>query len=154
MLAEITGSEFYATAAEKTQDLQGKQVFLLLADEERKHLEYLKRQFGHLLKNGAFQPLHETSRLDPNRENPIFSSELRARLNTAHWEITALSVGIALEQASIERYRQLAESAPDPVSREFFNNLRRWEETHAAALSKQFNLLRESYWEQARFAPF
>jgi hypothetical protein len=29
-----------------------------------------------------------------------------------------------------------------------------WKESHAEALRRQSNLLKESYWREARFAPF
>ncbi len=154
MLTEMAGIEFYTTAAEKTADVQGREVFALLADEERKHLDYLKHQYGNLMKNSRFEPLSETSRINPEQASPIFSPELTSRLNTAHWEMTALAVGLALEQASIQRYRNLASATTTPEVQNFFTILARWEETHAAALQKQLSLLRESYWEDARFAPF
>ncbi len=154
MLTEMAGIEFYTTAAEKTADVQGREVFALLAEEERKHLEYLKRQYGHLMENSRFEPLNESSRINPAQASPIFSSELTSRLNSAHWEMTALSVGLALEQASIQRYRNLASSTTIPEVQNFFTTLVRWEETHAAALQKQLNQLRDSYWQDAHFAPF
>ncbi|MGQ9678593.1 MAG: ferritin family protein [bacterium] len=154
MLTEMAGIEFYTTAAEKTIDPQGRRVFALLADEERKHLEYLKRQYGHLMAGSRFESLAETSNIDPTQASPIFSSELTSRLKTAHWEMSALAVGLALEQASIQRYRELATSTPVQELKDFFSALVRWEETHAAAVQKQINSLRESYWEEARFAPF
>lgn len=154
MLAEQAGIEFYTTAAEKTADVQGKAVFQQLADEERQHLDYLRRQMGHRLNNTRFEPLTGGSAIDPAKASPIFSRELINRLGTAHWEMTALSVGLVLEQNAIQRYRQLAEKAESVEGKEFFNALVRWEESHAAALQKQLETLREFYWQQARFAPF
>ncbi|MGQ9708488.1 MAG: ferritin family protein [bacterium] len=154
MIAERTGVEFYTTAAEKSTDPQGKEVFSQLAEEEKRHLDYLRRQFDNLFNNSPFEPLNDKSGIDPTQVSPIFSKELKERVKSAHWEMTALSVGLALEQASIDRYRALAERAEQPELREFFNGLRRWEEGHAAALQKQYNYLRESYWQQSGFAPF
>ncbi len=154
MIAERTGIEFYETAAEKTVDPQGKEVFLRLADEEKKHLEYLRRQFESVFNNGSFEPLYERSGIDITAASPIFSEGLKGRLKSAHWEMSALSVGLALEQASISRYQELAKKADMPEAKEFFLALVHWEETHLTALQKQFNYLREFYWQQAGFAPF
>jgi rubrerythrin len=154
MVAERTGIEFYTTAAERTSDPQGKQVFRQLAAEEQKHLEYLRNWYQQLASN-AVRPLTiDHSEIDLSGPSPIFSPELKSRINAAHWEMTALAVGLALEQASIERYRQLAVRAGSEPLRQFFNALVQWEETHAVALQKQFNYLREDYWHQAGFAPF
>ncbi|MEO0004951.1 MAG: ferritin family protein [candidate division WOR-3 bacterium] len=154
MIAERTGIEFYQAAAEKTVDPQGKEVFLRLADEERRHLEYLRRQFENVFNNSGFEPLTDKSKIDLEGASPIFSEEIKGRLKSAHWEMSALSVGLALEQASISRYQELAKRAEKPDAKEFFLALVRWEQTHLAALQKQFNYLREFYWEQAGFAPF
>ncbi len=154
MIAERTGIEFYTTAAEKTADPKGKEVFQRLAEEERKHLEYLHQQFGYLTGNNAEPQLDIQSGLDQNQASPIFSPELRQRIKTAHWEMTALAVGVALEQASINHYQQLARQAETEEVRRFFDSLVRWEQSHATALQKQYNYLRESYWYEAGFAPF
>ncbi len=154
MVAERTGIEFYRTAAERTRDEQGRAVFLRLAADEQKHLEYLRQQYQQLTQGtGSSAPL---ALPEPGVDgtSPIFSAELKSRLNQAHWEMTALSVGLALEQASIARYRQLAAEAEGAELRRFFESLVRWEESHAAALQQQFNLLREDYWREAGFAPF
>jgi rubrerythrin len=154
MVAERTGIEFYSAAAERTGDPQGKQVFHQLAEEEKKHLEYLRNWYQRLTDSSAGTPTVTQSKLDLSDPSPIFSAELKRRIRTAHWEMTALAVGLALEQASIARYRELAGRSENEELRQFFNALVRWEETHAAALQKQFNYLREDYWHQAGFAPF
>lgn len=153
MVAERTGIEFYRTAAERTRDEQGKAVFLRLAADEQKHLEYLRQQYQQLTQGTTGAPL-ELPEPGVDGTSPIFSAELRNRLSQAHWEMTALSVGLALEQASIARYRQLAAQADSEPVRRFFESLVRWEESHAAALQQQFNFLREDYWREAGFAPF
>ncbi len=153
MLAERAGIEFYRTAAERTVDERGREVFTLLAGEEERHLEYLQRQFGHLLKGVEFEPLKEGAKL-LDKPGPIFSPAITSRLSNAHWEMTALAVGMALEQSAIKRYQELAEKAGSESAREFFLALVRWEQTHARALEAEFERLKEAYWEQAHFAPF
>ena len=67
--------------------------------------------------------------------------------------MTALSVGLALEHATVARYRTLAAATDQPEVRKFFEELAVWEESHAEALRRQHNLLLESYWQAAHFAP-
>lgn len=154
MIAERTGIEFYRIAAERTSDEKGKAVFSRLGEEEKKHLEYLQQKYYHLTENAGTGLTLKLPSVDLSEPSPIFSPELKKRINAAHWEMTALSVGLALEQASIARYRELAQKAATEELRRFFDSLVRWEETHAAALQKQFNYLREDYWQEAGFAPF
>ena len=63
-------------------------------------------------------------------------------------------VRLALEEATVTRYRNLARATEQPDVRRFFEELARWEESHAEALSRQSNLLKESYWNEARFSSF
>ena len=153
ILTEQTGRSFYDVAAQNTADEQGRETFRMLAQEEENHLAFLARNYAHLLAGEPVEPLEAgPSLLDG--PSPVFSPALKARIAEAHWEMTALSVGLQLEQATIERYRRLAEEAgPGPVA-DFYKSLARWEETHAAALKRQSEYLLESYWASARFAPF
>jgi rubrerythrin len=154
ILAEQTGVEFYSVAAHNTDDPKGKEVFLQLAGDENEHQQWLKRQYGHLSEGQPFEEFRAAAHSDLTGPSPIFSDELKSRIGEAHWEMTALAVGLALEDSTIARYRALALEADQPDVRSFFEALTRWEEGHAEALRRQSNLLKESYWNEAHFAPF
>lgn len=154
ILAEQTGNEFYTAAAAKTTDPKGRDVFQQLASEEVQHLEYLKQQYSELVAGRQPNWLLDASGAELGGENPIFSAELRARIAEAHWEMTALAVGLQLELASITQYRNLLGQVEEPEAQRFFSALVRWEENHAAAIRRQQSQLLESYWHEAHFAPF
>jgi len=154
ILAEQTGVQFYAIAAANTTDAQGREVFQQLARDEAEHQRWLRRQYGHLVEGTPWETWEPAPHTGLSGPSPIFSDELRSRIGEAHWEMTALSVGLALEEATVGRYRALAQAADRPEVRQFFEQLTKWEESHAEALSRQSNLLKESYWREARFAPF
>jgi len=154
ILAEQTGVQFYAIAAANTTDAQGREVFQQLARDEAEHQRWLRRQYGHLVEGTPWETWEPAPHAGLSGPSPIFSDELRSRIGEAHWEMTALSVGLALEEATVGRYRALAQAADRPEVRQFFEQLTKWEESHAEALSRQSNLLKESYWREARFAPF
>lgn len=155
ILTEQTGSNFYTVASRNTADHQGKEVFLMLAAEEALHQKWLKEQYGLLQQGKNPQPMVSTdSGAILDDRNPIFSPELRHRIAEAHWEMTALSVGLQLEQSTIARYRDLAAASDSPELLHFFEKLMHWEEGHARALETQSRLLREAYWSEAHFAPF
>jgi rubrerythrin len=154
ILTEETGIQFYTVAAARTTDARGREVFAQLASDEAEHKKWLRREYGHLVAGTPWEEMKPVFHADLSGPSPIFSDELRARIGEAHWEMTALSVGLALEQATITRYRNLAGVAEQPDVRRFFEELARWEESHAEALSRQASLLKESYWHEARFAPF
>jgi rubrerythrin len=154
IMTEQTGVQFYTIAADKTQDPKGREVFGQLAREEAEHQQWLLRQFGHLMAGESFEALKPVHYADFSGPSPVFSDELKNRLGQAHWEMTALSVGLTLEDATIAHYRMLAQAAAEPAVRAFFEELTRWEEGHAEALRRQSTLLLESYWHEAHFAPF
>jgi rubrerythrin len=154
ILTEQTGVQFYTVAAANTTDVKGREVFQQLARDEAEHQQWLRRQYGHIIAGTPWEELKPVWHADLSGPSPIFSDSLRARIGEAHWEMTALSVGLALEEATVIRYRRLAQAADQPEVRRFFDELAKWEESHAEALSRQSNLLKESYWHEARFAPF
>lgn len=154
ILTEQTGIQFYTVAAGNTTDVQGREVFQQLARDEAEHQHWLRRQYGHIIAGTPWEEMKPVSHADLSGPSPIFSDGLRARIGEAHWEMTALSVGLTLEEATVTRYRNLARAAEQPDVRRFFEELARWEESHAEALNRQSSLLKESYWREARFAPF
>jgi rubrerythrin len=154
ILTEQTGVQFYTVAARNTTDVQGREVFQQLARDEAEHQQWLRRQYGHMVEGTPWEEMKPVFHANLSGPGPVFSNGLLSRIGEAHWEMTALSVGLALEESTVTRYRNLAGAAELPEVRRFFEELARWEESHAAALSRQSNLLKESYWREARFAPF
>ncbi|MFO7639147.1 MAG: ferritin family protein [bacterium] len=155
ILTEHTGRDFYAVASERTADPKGKEVFLVLSSEEARHEEQLKSQYAAIAAGRDPMPsVRAGSAAALDGDSPIFSAELRNRIAGAHWEMTALSVGLQLELNTIARYRELAATAGLPELQTFYEELVRWEEGHARALERQLKLLREDYWQEAGFTPF
>lgn len=153
--AEIEGYHFYMMAASNTQDPKGRTVFTALAEDEKDHARFLQMQYdavqasGHVdaaLKLGAPPPLSGRS--------PIFSDQIRSRIQEAHYEMTALSVGIQLELSAQQFYRHEAEAAVDPAVKTFYDELARWESGHYHALLAQQEDLQDDYWGKGGFSPF
>ena len=155
MRAEHEGYHFYTMAAEKTADKKGCEVFTQLAEDERQHLDFLKRQYRALNASGR-SDAHVT--LGPTTQyagsSPIFSDSIRDRIKGAHFEMTALSIGIQLELGAVKHYQALAEQASDPTVKQFFEELAAWEQGHYHALLSQQEALQEDYWAENDFAPF
>jgi len=152
---ERDGYHFYMMAASSTEDAQGKQVFQTLAREEQEHARYLAAHYKALTETGKPDPsVRLGARAELSPENPIFSPALRARAAQAHYEMTALSVGMQLEQASVAFYRDLAAKAQDPGLVAFLEELASWEEGHLEALRRQHELLRDDYYADGGFARF
>ncbi len=150
---ELNGIEFYRMAAEKTADEKGKRIFQMLADDEIKHYNALKKQYSSLLDNEEWQKIDLGKMSTYDGESPIFSTELKNRAGEIHFEVSALSIGALLESNSIDFYRRMKEKSDDPSARALYQQLQHWEENHLEAITKQLELLKEDYWAEQRFSP-
>jgi len=155
MRTETDGHHFYLMAARSTRDARGQDMLELLASEELDHLRFLQLQKKSLLETGLVDTHAELGpQADLSGPNPIFSDRLRERASEAHFEMSALSIGIQLEINSEKFYQAQAEAAPDEDVRTFFDRLARWEAGHYQALLRQHDSLKEDYWAAGGFAPF
>ncbi len=153
--AEVEGQHFYRMAATSTDDPKGKKVFAKLASDEALHEGWLRAHHESFVKNGVPAPGVKIEQPDDmGGSSPIFSDAIKARIRSAHFEMTALSVGVQLEMSAVKFYRQAAQEATDPLIREFFRELERWETLHYGALLRQQDELKESYWSASGFSPF
>lgn len=153
--AEIEGYHFYKMAAYNTQDPQGKAVFERFAQDEMMHANFLKKQYAALLSTGKGDgdaSMDMTTM--PSASSPIFSDAIKGRVSAAHYEMTALSIGVQLELGAIQFYKEQAEAATDPVVAAVFRDLAEWEGTHYASMLAQQTELKEQYWTDNEFAPF
>lgn len=151
---ELNGVVFYKVAAEKTEDTKGREVFRMLAEDETKHFNELKRQHDSLIGSARWvQPisLSQTSVFEVT--NPIFSEEFKKHLKDRHFEMSALSIGALLETNSVDFYRKMKEEIDDAIAKDLFAQLQKWEESHLEAIVRQLDLLKEEYWAQAQFTP-
>ena len=153
--AEQNGYHFYMMAARSTEDEQGREVFEQLANEELDHVSYLKQQHRSLMEKGVFDPEATMGRrTDLSGDSPIFSDKLKARAADAHFEMSALSIGMNLELNAVKFYKGRADASDDPGVKTFFQELADWESGHYEALSRQSELLKEDYWNANGFAPY
>jgi rubrerythrin len=153
--AEGEGYHFYKMAAASTKDPKGREVFETLALEEQDHARYLKAQYKALLETGRPDGgVHLGSRLDLTGPSPIFSPALRSRAAEAHYEMTALSIGMQLELGAAQFYRDLAAKATAPELKQVLTELSDWETGHFEALQRQQGSLREDYYADGGFARF
>ena len=152
---ETAGHHFYLMAARSTSDEKGRAVFEALAEEELEHVRFLKAQYRAFLEGGAPDRSIRLGRGSAFKSgSPIFSDRLRDRIGEAHFEMSALSIGMELEQNAVRFYSAQAEEAEDPAVKEFYQELVRWEQGHFDMRRSQQEALREEYWAGGGFSPF
>lgn len=152
---ELNGVNFYKLAAGNTSDEKGCAVFKLLADDEMKHFTELIKHYRSLNTSNKWAPAIniDEAKIIFNGESPIFSEELKSRIRETHFEMSALSIGALLESNSIEFYRKMIDETDDPVAKDLFTKLWKWEQGHLQAITKQLDLLKEDYWAEQNFSP-
>jgi rubrerythrin len=152
--AEQNGYAFYQMAARSTDDEKGRAVFEQLALEELDHARYLRLQYQSLVERGQLDFAASLGRkTDLSGDHPIFSARLLERAGSAHYELSALSIGAQLEMNAVHHYKAEAEASADPDVKRFFLELAGWETGHYEALSRELESVREAYWHQNGFAP-
>ena len=157
MQSERDGYNHYANAALRTEDPKAKEVFQGLANDELLHHKALDEILKEYTQQGSLPnipPLEGKASVDVDNFSPIFSPEFKQRIQDKHFEISALSIAMTLEQGEISFYTDLAGKTVNSTFRAFFTKLADWDKTHLEALSRQMGYLRESYWAEFRFEPF
>ncbi|NPE30961.1 ferritin family protein [Methanococcoides sp. SA1] len=117
---EDQGREFYLEFAQKTKDLAAKELFLYLADEEKKHSQYLMNYLdGEVLLFEGDSDVHNFK--------SAFSSEFTGG---DLGEVGILLAAMRLERKTEDLYSMLARNASDSKQEEFFENLSSVERGH------------------------
>ncbi len=154
MQAEVDGHNFYRMAADSTRDEMGKETFKALAKDEVEHFTFLKAQYAAYEKDGKPDSSVKVGKPSESGESPMFSDSFKSRIKEAHYEMTALSVGVQLEISAVKFYQDQAKQAADDEMKKFFTELADWEATHHRRLLKQQQELKEDYWQDGNFSPF
>ena len=155
MKGEVEGRELYQIAAERSDDEKAKDVFTYLAKEEDSHFEALKGMYHSYLKDQKLV-VPELPRLVEftDAKNPIFSDSFKNRLAGRHFEMSALSIALKLEQDAFQYYQKVSDESEDGEIKKFFSRLSAWEKDHYNALHREISYLEEDYFTENSFSPF
>ncbi len=152
--SEVEGHHFYLMASRSTMDPQGREVFERLAREEMEHVRFLKAQYQSFLNADRPDANVRLTKSIFSLTSPIFSENIKTRIHEAHYEMTAISIGIQLELSSIQFYRSQSQKIDNPEAKKFYEELAAWETTHYNMLLHQQDALKQDYWHQSEFSPF
>ena len=154
ILMEKRGFAFYTKVAENTADPEIKHIFLVMAEEETKHVKFLADQFMHYDAEHKF-----AHNILPDLEHEAFTTlilteELKQKISAAGFEAAAISAAIDFEKKAIEVYSNQAKVTADPNEKALYNWLADWEKGHLKILSDIDNELKEKIWNDNQFWPF
>ena len=154
MKGEIEGRELYRAAAARTSDKKAKEVFTYLAEEEDKHFETLKAMYSSYSEGKLKIPEMPRIVQFDDAQSPIFSRDFRKRIGEKHFEMSALSLALRLENDSVQYYLKMAEETNDGGLKDFFNRLSQWEKDHYDAIYAEISYLEDEYYAENHFSPF
>ena len=154
ILMEIRGQAFYKNVVDQTKNEDVKNIFTIMANEEKLHAEYLSKQYSSIKNNGKpdQQILPEAS--SENLVNLILSPEIKNQVSGAGFEAAAISASIDMENNAVEIYSDFAAKAEDAEIKDLFTWLADWEGGHVKILNKLDQELREKIWYDNNFWPF
>ena len=157
LMNEVEGREFYRMAAANARLDGVRQMFTFLMEEEERHREAILEQIGRMARG---KPPRSVRKGPGKREirkfrSPLFTPDFVARGRQAEGEAAALSIGMTLEKRAIEQFAALRKMVKgDAAAEKVFDDLIAWERGHLEILTRQYEQLREMFWEEARFWPF
>jgi len=154
---EIDGVEFYRMAAGSARRDAVRQMFRFLMEEEERHREAILNQMQRMAegKPMKFERSAAARKALATFKSPLYTEDLIKGSRQAEGEVAALSIGMTLEKRAIAQFTALGKSvAGDARAAKVFSDLVAWEQDHLDLLARQYDQMREMFWEEARFRPF
>ena len=67
--------------------------------------------------------------------------------------VSAFYIGILMEKASVDYYREAARQTTLTETRQVYEKLVQWELQHLEAFEKVYDFVKEEWWQQQEFSP-
>lgn len=150
IINEIEGFEFYRMASEQEASEETKKAFEQLSKEEFLHVEWLQKLYDLLIKSKS--EALEAAFADNPPSPGIFPREpLRQNPSLA---MAVFGIGIQMEKASIEFYRDAEQKTQIPSAKRLFSLLAIWEENHLKQFTEHYEDLKTEWWDKQDFQPY
>ena len=148
ILNEAEGYQFYTMAALRAEDPLVKEAFRHLAAEEQQHEQWLRKMYTEIITG---RPAAEPA---PGAvPSPHIFRQENVGLESGSLEISVYKIGILMEMASLQFYRDAAARTDNEALRKLLLHLAAWEDSHLEALQKIYEVLKEEWWERQGFSP-
>lgn len=151
ILNENEGYQVYTMAAEKIDDQKISKSFLKLADEELKHIEWLKDLYNSFedKKDMKFS-VDEISAPDKPR---LFKME-KIDKEKLSFALSVFGIGVKMENEAIEYYKNAASNTESKKAKQLYKKIIEWEYQHLNFFQEQYDMLKEDWWAEQSFEPF
>ncbi|MDH7498654.1 MAG: ferritin family protein [Syntrophomonadaceae bacterium] len=149
MMHEVQGEQFYRMAAVASKDADVRQAFVHLAAEKARHCQVLRDLLAGVQQGQVcFDP--EVLGGAPAADA---LAQVASQAASCEVETCAFKVGILLEKATIDYYRQAAGETDLPEARRLYERLMAWGYEHLDSLERTYEQITDAWFEQQRFSP-
>lgn len=154
ILLERNSNIFYSTVAKQTSIEAVREIFLMLAEEEKDHIDFLSQQYAYYEKNNSFLQNKFIEKPNNTDITQILTPKIKNQIMAASFEAAAISAAIDFENRSIEIYSNRSKTSSDPYEKKMYQTLADWEKTHHRFLHRLNEDLKEKIWNDNKFWPF
>ncbi len=149
LLLEQEGYDFYMLSAERYQDENVKEAFKKIAEEEQKHMDWLKRLYRKMEGDE-----NATLKLEDPPESPNIFTKKRTKPLTGSLAVSVFGISVKMEKAAVDYYTEAAASTEIEEAKELYDTLIEWEKEHLNDFQSQYEMLQQDWWNEQHFAPF
>lgn len=151
IINEMEGEHFYRLTAANSNDEEVRQSFMYLAAEENTHQLWLREMAGQL--TAAESTVPDPQAMEPTTPQQKIFDRFQPGTETGSLAVSAFYIGILLEKASVDYYREAARQTTHTATRQLYEKLVEWELRHLEAFEKAYDDLKEEWWQQQGFSP-
>jgi rubrerythrin len=145
---ETDAIKFYTEASQKTKNPVGKQMFLTIVEDEKRHLETLTQIFKGLnITVQDVSPMENIRTVFESMKNGMIS-----RVEATMDELDAFKIAMQMEKESVEFYKKAAAGAKTEKEKTLFERLIKEEQEHYNIFSNTYFFLSDTgswfMWEE------
>ncbi|MBI4688258.1 MAG: ferritin family protein [Nitrospirae bacterium] len=134
---ETDAIAFYKDASTKTNHAVGKKMFIVIAEDEKRHLEMISQVAKDLdIKINDLSPLKNIKTIFEELKD-----EMLQRVEATRDELEAFKIAMQMEREGVEFYKQAALQAKTEKERTLFERLVKEEEQHYAIFANTYFFL-------------
>jgi len=150
ILNEIEGYEFYKLAASRANSAETKEALLEIAQEEMKHIEWLKTLFNSLKDGSDAFDLAMVS----DAPSPGIYSWKKSGCGELSLAVSVFGVAMQMEADAVKFYTDARDKSSDSKTRKLFDTLIGWEKNHYELFANEYSVVQQEWWSEQGFAPF
>lgn len=150
LLNEQEAISFYHMAAAQALSAEAREAFLDLAAEEQQHIDWLKDLYS-TLKNDSTPEIDTADYPEPTL--PVQHNWQTIGRESGSLAVSVFGIGVNLEKAAIDFYTQAAQRTELAPARALYEKLVRWENLHLEKFQREYDRLRDQWWEEQGFSP-